>query len=98
MKVHFYARTEVVRLLRVDASLLRLLESEQIVAPRGRYTPDDLERVRVAVELADLDVNPVGVAMILRMREQWLAERIELRSVIEALQSHLARLEKRQRR
>ena len=92
MKVHYYARTEVVRLLHVDPELIELLEAEQLLAGRrGRYTSDDLERVRVAAELADLDVNPQGVAVILRMREQWLSERTELRSVIEALRARLGR-------
>jgi DNA-binding transcriptional MerR regulator len=91
VKAPRYTRTEVIRLLRVDVQLLQLLESEQVVARRGRYSPDDLERVRVATELAHLDVNPAGVAMLLRMREQWLAERTELRSIIVALRSRLGR-------
>jgi len=92
VKAHLYARTEVVRLLRIDTELLELLESEQVVTVRrGHYTPADLETVRVAAELAQLDVNPAGVAMILRMREQWLSERGELLSVIEALRARLER-------
>lgn len=92
MKVQLYARTEVVRLLHVDAELLEFLEAEEVVTVRrGRYTPADLETVRVAAELAQLDVNPAGVAMILRMREQWIAERAELLSVIEALRARLER-------
>ncbi len=92
MKVHLYARTEVVRLLHVEAELLELLEAEQVVrVRRGQYTPTDLDTVRVAAELARLDVNPAGVAMILRMREHWLSERSELVSVIEALRARLER-------
>ncbi|HUB08779.1 MAG TPA: hypothetical protein VMB50_17360 [Myxococcales bacterium] len=90
MRLRLYARTEVVRRLRIDRTLLERLEAEQIVrSRRGRFTPEDLEKVRVAAELLDLDVNPEGVAIILRMREQWVEERRELQAVIEALQARL---------
>lgn len=90
MKVRLYARAEVVRLLRVDGELLDTLERERIVVRRrGGYDPGDLERLRIAVELARLDVNPPGVAVALRMREQLIAERRRLRAIIEALRSRL---------
>jgi DNA-binding transcriptional MerR regulator len=90
VKVRLYARTEVVRLLRIERGLLERLESEEIVRSRGgRFTPEDVERVRIAAELLDLDVNPEGVAVILRMRDRWLSERRELQAVIDALRVRL---------
>lgn len=90
MTYRLYARTEVVRLLRVDEGLLERLEAEEVVVSRrGRYTQEDLERLRVAAELRALDVNPEGVGVILRMRDQWLAERRQLQAVIEALRAKL---------
>ena len=90
MKVRVYARAEVVRLLRVDGALLDALELERVVVRRrGGYRAEDVERLRVAAELARLDVNAPGVAVALRMREQWLSERRRLWAVIEALRARL---------
>ncbi|MHB8418047.1 MAG: MerR family transcriptional regulator [Myxococcales bacterium] len=90
MKVRLYARTEVVRLLRIDRRLLDRLEEEEIVrSRRGRFSARDVERVRIAAELLNLDVNPEGLEIILRMRERWLAERRELHAAIEALRAKL---------
>ncbi len=90
MKLRLYARSEVVRLLRIDADVLDRLEAEEIVrSRRGRYRLEDVERARVASELLELGVNPEGVAVILHMRERWMAERRELQSVVEALRERL---------
>ncbi len=92
MTVHLYARAEVVRLLGIDRTLLARLEEEEVVLRRaGGYTADDLERLRVAAELADLGVNEEGIEVVLRMREQWLAERRELHELIDALRERVAR-------
>ena len=91
MTLRLYARAEVVRILHVVSRLLARLEAEEIVeSRRGRYTAEDLERIRIAAELADLDVNDAGIEVALRMREQWLAERRELHGVIETLRARLS--------
>ncbi len=69
-----FERTEVVRLLDVDAAFLEVLERESIVyvdVEECRFSPRMVERVRVAHSLVfELDVNMSGVAVILRMREE----------------------------
>jgi hypothetical protein len=69
-----FERTEVVRLLDVDAAFLEVLERESIVyvdVEEGRFSPRMVERVRVAHSLVfELEVNMSGVAVILRMREE----------------------------
>jgi hypothetical protein len=86
MRVKLYARAEVVRMLRVDDSLLRELVRERIVVERrGRYAEGQLERIRVAAELRKLGVNSEGIEVALNMREGWLAERSQLLSLIEGL-------------
>ncbi len=92
MTLRLYARAEVVRILHVDGRLIERLEDEEIVgARRGRFTADDLERIRIAAELAELDVNDAGIEVVLRMRERWLAERRELHEAIDALRARLSR-------
>jgi len=90
MALKLYARAEVIRLLHIGDELLAMLEAEQIVAEQqGGYTPEDLERLRVAHELADLGVNAAGLDVILAMRDHWLSERKELLEIIEALRKKL---------
>ena len=69
-----FERSEVVRLLEVEAAFIEQLERESIVyvdVESGRFSPRMVERVRVAHTLVfELEVNLSGVAVILRMREE----------------------------
>jgi hypothetical protein len=88
----FYARSEVVRRLRVDSGLLRELVRERIVIERrGRYAQSDLDRIRVAAELRKLGVNSEGIEVALRMRDGWLAERADLVDLIVRLVGRVRR-------
>jgi len=90
MALKLYARAEVIRILRIGDDLLATLEAEHIVAEQpGGFTSEDLERLRVAHELAELGVNAAGLDVILEMRDHWLTERHELLEVIEALRKKL---------
>lgn len=89
-----FERTEVVRLLDVDAAFLEVLERESIVyvdVEECRFSPRMVERVRVAHSLVfELEVNMSGVAVILRMREELGSMQDVLSRVQEALHQHAA--------
>jgi hypothetical protein len=89
-----FERTEVVRLLDVDAAFLEVLERESIVyvdVEECRFSPRMVERVRVAHSLVfELDVNMSGVAVILRMREELGSMQDVLSRVQEALHRRAA--------
>jgi hypothetical protein len=90
MPLRLYARSEVLRLLAIGEDLLATLAEEQIVVEQaGGYSREDLERIRVAHELADLGVNAAGLGVILEMRAHWLTERRELLDIIEKLRDKL---------
>ena len=89
-----FERTEVVRLLDVDAAFLEVLERESIVyvdVEECRFSPRMVERVRVAHSLVfELEVNMSGVAVILRMREELGSMQDVLSRVQEALHQQAA--------
>jgi hypothetical protein len=88
MTTKLYARAEVIRMLQIGEDLLLTLARERIVAGQpGGYTPEDVERIRVAHELAELGVNAAGLDVILEMRDHWLAERHDLLEIIQALRA-----------
>jgi hypothetical protein len=96
MPVKLYARSEVVRKLRVDSGLLSELVRERIIIERrGRYTAGELERIRVAAELRKLGVNSEGIEVALRLRDGWLTERADLLELIDRLIGRLHRARNR---
>lgn len=81
-------------MLSLDEGFLEKLLRETAICEggSGRFTPAEVERIRIARHLEeDLGVNPAGVEALLLLRERMLAERRELLSVIEALRRRLAR-------
>ncbi len=78
-------RRTLSRRLFLDSKVLDRLEELQIVIPIRRpgkeraYSPQDADRLRVyALLVNDLDVNPPGAEIILRMRTQLLTLRNRL--------------------
>lgn len=87
----YYRRTEVIEMLSLDEGFLERLLQETAICqgPSGRFTAEDVERIRIARQLEDLGCNAAGVEVALFLRERWLAERRELLAVIEALRKRL---------
>lgn len=81
-------------MLSLDEGFLEKLLRETAICEggSGQFTPEEVERIRIARHLEeDLGVNPAGVEALLLLRERMLAERRELLSVIETLRRRLAR-------
>lgn len=71
--------TEVTKICGVDATFIDHLERERLIRPTVRqkrkfYSPDQVERVRVArLLIEELGVNLEGAEVALHMREQMIA-------------------------
>jgi hypothetical protein len=96
MSEKYYTRTEIFELLEVESEFLLRLERESIIssdAPPesgGEFSARMFERVRVTHNLVtDLEVNLAGAAIIVRMREELVAGRRDLESVLLELQRRL---------
>lgn len=73
MRIH-----EVIELCGVDEKFVLLLEKEEVIHPvvQGKqklYPLDQVDRVRVAHVLTEMQVNLAGVEVALHMREQMIA-------------------------
>lgn len=87
-------RRMVCRRLDLDIAVLDRLEELQLVIPIRRpgreraYAPEDIDRLRVyAVLVRELDVNPPGAEIILRLRTRLLTAHQRLaRLLIQASQ------------
>ena len=84
-----YTRREIAVLLELDESFVAELEREHVIevdapdAETEAYSERMLERVRVAYNLVEeLDVNLAGAAVIVRMREELLGARRDLRELL----------------
>ncbi|MEZ4217955.1 MAG: chaperone modulator CbpM [Myxococcota bacterium] len=89
MTTRTYTRREIAVLLELDEPFVAALERERVIemdAPddaRGGYSERMLERVRVAHQLVDeLEVNLAGAAVIVRMREELIGARRDLRALL----------------
>ena len=81
--MRIYTREQILELVGIDTVFFVDLEREEIVsgdAPEeGGYSERMLERARLAHELVhELEVNLVGAAIIVRMREELAALRRDL--------------------
>ena len=96
MNESYYTRTQILEILEIESDFLVALEREAVVnadAPRGvsgEYSARMLERVRVAHNLVhDLDVNLAGACIIVRMRERFVGQRLDLeRALLELERRH----------
>ena len=78
-------RRSIIRRLGLDGEVLDRLEELQLVIPvrrQGReraYIPEDVDRLRVyCLLVSELDVNPAGAEVVLRMRNQLIGLRQRL--------------------
>lgn len=83
-------RRTVCRRLDLDGRLLDRLEELEIVFPVRRpgkeraYAPDDIDRLRVyTILVRELDVNPAGAEIILRLRGRLLGVRSRLSRLLQ---------------
>lgn len=83
------ARRTVCRRLALDGTELDRLEELQLVIPVRRpgreraYAPEDIDRLRVyAVLVQELEVNPPGAEIILRLRTRLLTARQRLTQLL----------------
>ena len=88
-KRRLIARRTVCRRLDLDGAVLDRLEELQLVIPVRRpgreraYAPEDIEQLRVyAVLVRELEVNPPGAEIILRMRHRLLTARQRLAQLL----------------
>lgn len=83
--------TEVKKVCRVDAEFIRYLERERIIEPVWRhraklYSPDQVERVRVAhLLIEEMGVNLEGAEVALHMREQMIAMQRQFNELLRLL-------------
>ena len=91
--MHRYLKvSEVVTQLHVDANLLNVLATQEVIHLKPSSEGDlvisaeDVERVRTAMVLMDeLDVNLAGVEVIMHMRDSMLALQHQVSEILDAL-------------
>ncbi|MDA8164436.1 MAG: MerR family transcriptional regulator [Desulfobacteraceae bacterium] len=88
----YYTIREVTRIFGVSERIIYRIEEEGLVrasrdeGSRRRFTPEDLEQIRLIVELSrELGVNWAGIEVILHMRERMLALQREMREIFDQL-------------
>ncbi len=94
-KLKLITRRTVCRRLDLDGTVLDRLEELQLVIPIRRpgreraYAPEDIDRLRVyAVLIKELDVNPPGAEIILRLRTRLLTARRRLARLLIQASEH----------
>ncbi|MFC1892344.1 chaperone modulator CbpM [Thermodesulfobacteriota bacterium] len=93
MKKEYWTLEEVVETIEIDEVLLSELEEEGIVCPTCHanessksFSRIEVEKVRIAKQLIEeMDVNPPGVDIILRMRQNMIDMRKQFDSILEDL-------------
>jgi MerR family transcriptional regulator, heat shock protein HspR len=88
----FYTIREVTRIFGVSERILYRIEAEGLVRARRDeerrkcFTPEDLEQIRLIVELSrELGVNWAGIEVILHMRERMLAMQRQVEEIFDHL-------------
>jgi MerR family transcriptional regulator/heat shock protein HspR len=87
--------TEVIKICGVDEKFVDDLERERIVQPVIRrklkfYTPDQVDRVRVAhLLIEEMGVNMEGAEVALHMREQMIAMQRQVNELLRLLREQL---------
>ena len=97
MKNEYWTLKEVIETIEIDEVLLRELEEEGIVCPTCRanesskkFSRIEVEKVRIAKQLiVEMDVNPPGVGIILRMRQNMIDMREQFDTILEDLASQI---------
>ncbi|MEF9426468.1 MAG: MerR family transcriptional regulator [Candidatus Mariimomonas ferrooxydans] len=85
----------VCEMFNVHPQTLRLYERDGLLRPQRvgrtrRYSQEDLERIRMILNLTrELGVNKAGVDIILRMRHRFEALHREMREMMEYLEQDL---------
>jgi MerR family transcriptional regulator/heat shock protein HspR len=92
MTKEFWTKTEVVDFFQIEEHFLVELEEEDIICPvcqdepsERRFTPEDMESLRLAKILVDMGVNLAGVEVILRMRQNMIEMRNQFDTILEDL-------------
>jgi len=88
------ARRTVLRRLNLEAEVLDRLEELELILPVKRpgkeraYYPDDVDRLRVyQVLVRELEVNPPGAEIILRMRSRLVEMQKRISRVLEEIEN-----------
>jgi MerR family transcriptional regulator, heat shock protein HspR len=87
--------TEVIKICNVPQEFIDTLEREHIIEPVIRrklkvYSPDQVERVRVAhLLIQDMGVNLEGAEVALHMREQMIAMQRQFNELLRLLGQQL---------
>ena len=82
---------DVIKVCHVDAEFISYLERERIIEPVWRrkaklYSPDQVERVRVArLLIEEMGVNLEGAEVALHMREQMIAMQRQFNELLRLL-------------
>jgi DNA-binding transcriptional MerR regulator len=97
MTGQYYARSQVIKILDCDESLVRALEEEELIvavttteSDEPAFSEDQLERIRVVRNLMeDLDVNLSGCAVILEMRDNLLRMQYKMDRILAAISEEM---------
>lgn len=96
MRSSYFTRHQVVEVLDIEVDFLVALERESIVAAdapsdvAGEFSERMLDRIRVAHNLVrDLEVNLAGAAIIVRMREEMVGERLRWEAFLRDLEERV---------
>ncbi len=85
----------VCEMFNIHPQTLRLYEKEGLLSPQRSggarlYSPEDLERIRMILNLTkELRVNRAGVDIILRMRSRFEALQMEMEKMMDYLESDI---------
>jgi MerR family transcriptional regulator/heat shock protein HspR len=87
--------SEVIKICNVPQEFIDILEREHIIEPITRrklkvYSPDQVERVRVAhLLIEEMGVNLEGAEVALHMREQMIAMQRQFNELLHLLRQQL---------
>ncbi len=93
----FLRLSEVIEICGVDERFLHQLEQEAVIRPVIRrkqklYSPDQVERVRVArLLIEEMGVNLAGAEVALHMREQMIAMQRQFNQLLRLIGEELKR-------
>ncbi|MFC1838512.1 chaperone modulator CbpM [Thermodesulfobacteriota bacterium] len=93
MKKEIWTLEEVIKTIEIDETLISELEKEGIVCPicdgnkvSKNFSRIEVEKVRIAkLLIEEMDVNPPGVDIILRMRQNMIDMREQFDSILDDL-------------
>jgi len=91
----------VSRMLSMHPQTIRNYEKMGLIRPERtnggmrRFSENDLERLELVKEMKELGVNPAGVEMLMRLRDNMDRMRMEMEKEMEALRQEMEKMRRR---